>query len=486
MSAESIPHSAESRSVGERELRRDLHRPQVLALVVGAMVGSGIYIRPASIAQQLESPKLILAVWIIGGLLSLCGSLSYAQLAMRVPGTGGEYLFLRTTLGSLTAFLFGWMRLTVGPAVIAGMAVAFTIFLGDFVPLGGPWFHLALPWDQGRELLDIGPRQAIAVTTILGLAWINTRGVGRAGSFQLLVTVCKVIGLALLVIVITLFGHSSPAQTSIQAASTHPSTLAYGAALLGVMATYNGWANAAIVGGEVRDAERTLPWALITGMLIVIVLYVVTNMAYLNMLTLKEIASANSSAHPDAPSIASLAVQHAFGTRTATLLPIMFAISALGTAHCNVLVFPRIVLSMARDGLLPTSLAAVTPRSATPDRAIWASAAVAAVFALVGSYDRLTNLTTFGYNVFYALTTMGLLWSQRLAPPASRGRGYWSTTIIAILFLSGTGALITASVARGSPEVMTAVVLIASGLPIFALIQWLRSRGSPSSVTPSK
>ena len=142
---------------------------------------------------------MILGVWLAGGILSLCGALTYAQLAMRIPGTGGEYLFLRTTLGRLPAFLYGWMRLTVSPAAIGFQAVAFTVFLGDVVGLGGPWFHLALPWAHGRDFFDFGQRQAIAVAVTLGLAWINTRGVGRAGSFQLLVTACKVMGLLLLI-----------------------------------------------------------------------------------------------------------------------------------------------------------------------------------------------------------------------------------------------------------------------------------------------
>jgi basic amino acid/polyamine antiporter, APA family len=468
----------ESSSLEERELRRELRRPQVLAIVVGAIVGAGIYIRPASIAQLLGSPTLILGVWLAGGILSLCGALTYAQLAMRIPGTGGEYLFLRTTLGRLSAFLYGWMRLTLGPAVIGGMAVAFTIFLGDIVPLGGPWFRLALPWGHGRDFFDLGQRQAIAVAVILGLAWINTRGVGHAGAFQLLVTICKVMGLMLLVAAITLLNHSPPEQALLPLPGGDPTALAFGAALLAVMAAYNGWANAAIVGGEVRDAERTVPWALITGIVIVTGLYVVTNVAILHTLSLPEIITANSTAHPNAPSVASLAVQHALGARVATVLPVLFAVSVLGTAHCNVLVYPRVFLSMARDGLLPASLAKVSPHSATPNRAIWTLATIAAVFAVVGTYDRLANMTTFGYLVFFALTTIGLLRSQRATPRSSRSQSFWSTTIVATLFLLGTSTLIAASIARGTPEVLTAVALIGSGIPIFAVLEALRRRSA--------
>lgn len=474
--AASESRTAEPNLYGERELRRDLGRPQVLGIVVGAIVGTGIYIRPASIAQLLGSPALVIGIWLVGGLLTLCGALTYAQLAIRVPGTGGEYLFLRATLGRLPAFLYGWMRLTVAPAVIGGLAVAFTVFLGDIVPFGGPWIHAALPWRDGHNFVDLGPRQAIAVAVILGLAWINTKGVGRAGTFQLLVTICKVVGLLLLLAAIALFSHSPTEQTLLRSANQDPSPLAYGGALLAVMATYNGWANAAIMGGEVRDAERTIPWALVSGILIVTGLYVMTNGAFLHTLSFHEIATANSTSYPDALSVASLAVNRSLGLRAATVLPLLFAISALGTAHCNVLVIPRVFLSMARDGLLPVYLTSVSPRSGTPNRAIWTVSGIAAVFAVVGTYDRLTNMTTFAYLVFFALTTAGFLWSCRGTPSDARGKAFWATITVAMLFLFGTFSLTVASIVRGSIEVLTATALIGIGIPVFVAAEKLLDR----------
>ena len=213
-----------------------------------------------------------------------------------------------------------------------------------------------------------------------------------------------------------------------------------------------------------------------TGILVVTALYVGTNVAFLHVLSLPEIITANSTAHPNATSVASRAVQHALGARVATVLPILFAVSALGAAHCNMLATPRVFLSMARDGLLPASLASVSPHAATPNRAIWTFAAVGAVFAVAGTYDRLTNMNVFGALVFFALTTIGFLWSQRATPPAARSGALRSTMmIIATLFLLGISALIAASIARGSIEVLTAVALIGSGIPIFAVLELVRS-----------
>ena len=468
--------TAEVNSATEHELRRDLRRPHVLAIVVGAIVGTGIYIRPASIAQFLGSPTLIIGIWLVGGMLTLCGALTYARLTVLVPGTGGEYLFLRTTLGRRPAFLYGWMRLTIGPAVIAGMAVACTVFLNDIVPFEGTWIHAVLPWTGGNRFVDFGPRQAIAVTLILGLAWINTKGVGRAGSFQLLVTFCKVAGLLLLLAAIALFSHSHTEQTLLLSPTPYTPTLAYGGALLAVMASYAGWHNVAIMGGEVRDAERTIPWALAAGILVVAALYVAANEAFLHTLSFHEIATANSTKYPDAPSVATSAVNRSLGVRAATVLPLLFAISALGTAHCNLLVIPRVFLSMARDGLLPTFITRVSPRSGTPNRAIWMASIIAATFAAVGTYDRLTNMTTFAYLVFYALTTVGFLWSCRRTSSNARGKSFWVAIIVANVFLFGTIALIAVSIARGSTEVLTATALICFGFPIVVAVEWLHSR----------
>jgi basic amino acid/polyamine antiporter, APA family len=223
-----------------------------------------------------------------------------------------------------------------------------------------------------------------------------------------------------------------------------------------------------------RDAERTVPWALITGIVLVTGLYVVTNVAFLHALSLPDIITANSTDHPDAPSVASRAVQHALGARVATVLPILFAVSALGAARCNMLTTPRVFMSMARDGVLPASLANVAPRSATPNRAIWTFAAVGAVFAVVGTYDRLTNMNVFGALVFFAFTAIGSLWSHRATPWAARSHAFWSTTSIAVLFLLGTSTLIVASIARGSIEVLSAVALIGLGIPVFAVLELLR------------
>ena len=449
--------------------------------MVGAVVGTGIYIRPASIAQLVGSPALILSVWLAAGALSLCGALTYAQLAMRISGTGGEYQFLHATLGRMPAFLFGWMRLTVGPAVIAGLAVACTVFVSDITPIGGPWLRWAMSWGNGATHLDFGPRQGIAVTIIVGLAWINGRGVRTAGSFQLAVTLCKVLGLLALVAAIVILDHSRHDYAAALAPPASPGALAVSAAILAAMSAYNGWANAAMLGGEIREPTRVLPWALLCGAGFVTVLYVTTNAAYLHVLTVSDIATANSTAYPTAPSVASMAARHVLGPYAAAVLPLLFALSALGTAHCSMLAVPRVFFSMARDGLLPQSLALVATRSGTPNRAIATFAALASIFAVVGSYDRLTNMTAFSFLLFYVLTALGFLWSRRTILPVARNQIYWATIVVAAAFLLGSVWLIATTILRGSIEVWAALGLVGSGIPIFGVIEALRGRSEPQN-----
>ncbi len=462
----------------EQQLYLGLTRWHALAVVVGSIVGTGIYIRPASIAQLVGSPTRILAVWVCAGLLSLTGALTYAQLAALIPRSGGEYAFLRTTLGELPAFLFGWMRLTVSVGTCAAMAVAVTVFLSDLVPLGHPWIQLPITWPHATLLIELGARQLLAVVIIVSLAVLNIRGVGRAGRFQATVTILKVIGLLGLIAALLAFGHA--AGSSAPGPVTDPAALesaAFSAALLAGMVAFNGWANVAMLAGEVKDAERTVPWALFWGILGVIGLYVMVNIAYLHVLPMGEILSANSAAHPTASSVASRAALTALGPKMGVLLPVLFMVSALGTLHCNLMAVPRVFYAMARDGLMPAALGRVAPTAHTPAVSILTVALIGAVLAVFGSYDRLSSMATFGNLLFFALNAWGLIrWPVGKETSIRCGiRRY-----LPWIFLLGSVWLLATLIAHGSVEVVWALVLIGAGLPLYLGIRAKR-RGRPSS-----
>ena len=457
-------------------LHRGLSRWHALAVVVGGVIGTGIYIRPASIAQMAATPGAIMGVWVAAALLSLGGALSYAQLATRIPKSGGEYAYLRETLGELPAFLYGWMRLTVGIGSIAALAVAATVFLADIVPLGGEWQHWTLPWPARFITVSFGARQLIAALIICALALINIRGVTHAGRFQTWATSIKVLGLLGLISGVWIFGASRApvARYTADLAADAGSTLAYGGALLAAMAAFNGWANVAMLGGEVRNAERNLPWALTAGICIAAILYLAMNLTYLHVLSMPEILSANSSLHPDASSVASRAALVALGQRVGAMLPLLFIVSSLGTLHCNLLAVPRVFFAMARDGLLQAALGRVAVSTRTPVVAIAALAAVGSLLAVLGNYDRLTNMAVFGNLTFYALNAFGLLrWLYRGRPGAA-ARSRLAMAWIPFLFLTGTICLLAALIVRGAGETITAAAMILAGIPVYFLMRLRR------------
>ena len=435
-------------------LRRVLTRWNALAIVVGAVLGTGIYLRPASIAQLVQTPSAALTVWLGAGLLSMAGALTYSDLAARLPRSGGEYAFLHATLGNMPAFMFGWMRLTLGAAVVGALAVAFIVFLSDFIALG----TIA--------------RRVIPVILIAVLAALNVLGVAKAGQFQSFVTSVKVATIAALIVALLVLApaHTTALQSSGSVSPVTVGPSAYGAALLAALASYHGWAHVTMVGGEVKDARRSLPWALLIGLGVVITIYLLANVAYFRALPMSDVLTSNSTAFPKAASIASRAAVATLGAGASKLLVVAFMISALGALHCNLLAVPRVFFAMARDRNMPSVLAAVLPQRHTPYVAIIVMAVLGSLFAVFGSYDRLTNMTSFAYLVFYALNACGLLFAgKRLPPPAGhRPLPLW----IPSTFLLATIGILATVVVRGLGEITMTLGVLALGLPVYIGLRW--------------
>jgi len=461
-------------SVTDEGLQRGLTRFHALAIVVGNIVGMSVYLRPAIIAQSVHTPARLLAAWCVAGLLCLTGALTYAELAARFPRSGGEYAFLRETLGEPPAFLFGWMRLTVSVGSTAALGVAVAVFLSDLLPLGGSSWHLRFL--GGQATIDVGARQVIAAGTILMLAVLNISGVARAGRFQALVTTLKVIGLLGLIAAIFFAAHPHATPQRLNATSLGaPGVLAWGAALLAAMAAYDGWAQAPMAAGEIRDAPRALPWALITGVTVAMLLYLASNAAFLHVLTVDEIMISSSTAYPEAPSVGSRAATAALGTSAASVLTVLFLLSALGTLHCNLLLGSRVLFAMARDGLLPARLSRVAESTRTPAVAIAMWALLAMTLAVLSGYDRLSNMAVFGKLTFYAVATFGLLWWRRRTCLGNAFVGFRAPRGVPILFLVAVVVLLIVLVAGKSAEVLAGLALMGLGVPVYAAIRLRRA-----------
>src|SRR6202167_5885957 len=279
-------------SVDKSGLKRELGVWSAAAIVVGTVIGSGIFLVPSTMTRNVGSPWKVFAVWIFGGMLSLFGALSYAELAAALPQAGGEYVYLREAYGPVWAFIYGWTQMWVAKSgSIATLATGFFIYLANFRPeLNGVWVVVPLPLGEAGQPLEIRYGQLLAMAVIMVLAAINYFGVKVSGDLQVVVTLLKV-GLIAAIIVIGLStGHGSVANyhTSIPAPG---GITGFFAALVAALWAYDGWNNVSMVASEVKDPQRNLPRALIVGTLVVITIYLLANLAYFYVLSASEVAS---------------------------------------------------------------------------------------------------------------------------------------------------------------------------------------------------
>ncbi len=324
------------------------------ALVIGSIIGTGVFFKAAIMSQQVGSPALVLAAWLVAGLLSLAGALTYAELGAMLPHAGGEYLYVRTAYGDTAGFLNGWMRFVVGSAGIAALGVGFATFLSAVVPMPAVWaqrtFHLL-----GRDIhwqLGCGKRWRWRRSCCSAL--INCAGVAFGGRLQSVLTAAKALGIAIIVLGAFLFSDSgSAAHFRTPASAPHWTGLqAFGAAIVSALWACDGWAYMPMVAGEVKNPGRNIPRALTIGVLVVLALYGLANLAYFWALPFEEILTANSTLHRDALPVAAKTAQTFMGPRGPAIVSILFMISAAGGLNGVILATARIPFIMARDGLL--------------------------------------------------------------------------------------------------------------------------------------
>ena len=449
--------------------------------MIGSIIGTGVFFKAAIMSQQVGSPALVLAAWLVAGLLSLAGALTYAELGAMMPHAGGEYLYVRTAYGDGAAFLNGWMRFVVGSAGIAALGVGFATFLSAVVPMPAVWaqrtFHLL-----GRDVYwQLGMREAVAVAAILLFGAINCAGVAFGGSLQSVLTVAKVLGISVIVVGAFLFsGSGSPAHFRAPA-SAPPWTgfQAFGAAMLSALWACDGWAYMPMVAGEVKNPERNIPRALTIGVLVVLALYGLVNLAYFWALPFNEILSANSTLHRDALPVAAKAAQTFLGWRGPAIVSILFMISAAGALNGVILTTARVPFIMARDGLLFEKLGKVHEVSHAPVWAIGALSVWASLLALSGSFDQLTDMSVFAFWLFYALAASAVFVLRRRLPNAPRPYRTVGYPVVPALFVLTAVWLLWNSLQTSPVEAVMGLLLIALGLPVFF---FYRGRRKPAGI----
>jgi len=464
------------------QLIRGLGAIDATALVVGIVIGTGVFLKSAVITQLVRTPTLVLAVWIAAGLLSLAGALTYAELGAMLPETGGEYVFLRTAYGSGAAFQFGWMRVIVGASAAAAVATSFATFLGSLVSLGGRWVAVDTQIFAHAVHWELGARQAIALGALVAVAVINSIGVTAGGRTQTVLAAIK--ASAVIVIIVGVFAASRSGAWAhfAEAAPPLPATApvlsgpaAFSAAVVGAMWAYTGWSYLPIAAGEIRNPERNLPRAIIGGMLIVMTLYLGVNAAYFYALSPAAIITANSSTYPTAPAVATKAIATFLSEGAGKTVTLIFLVSALGTLNGSMLTTPRVPFAMARDRQFFAIFGVLGRRSHVPVFAIATNAVMAGILAASGTYDQLTDLTVFTYAIFYVLTTTSLFVLRRTMPDRPRPYRTLGYPWVPLVFLIASAWLVLNMIRTSPIEAWLALGLLACGVPAYV---WFKRRAA--------
>lgn len=427
-------------------LPRRLTLLDAITVVVGSMIGSGVFLKAASMAHDLPHPMWVLLAWFLAGLLTLCGALTVAELSVRFPHTGGVYVFLREAYGPIWGYLFGWSLLAImETGSIAGMAAGSVKLLGA-----------ALGMSALQMLI-------LAHALIWILTAIHCLSVRLGISIlQNLFTLAKGIG----ILVVIALGLCSPvgswsnleSHTPLPATGTLVSLM--GLLMMKALWGYDGWANATYIAGELKDARRQLPIALIGGTLLVTILYCITNFTYHYSLPIEAVASSGA--------IASDAVRQAAGSRAVLAVSCLIAFSMIGTLNGSIMSAPRVYFAMAGDGLFFHQIARVHPRFQTPYvallvQAVWSSV----LLSMWGSFDRITDNVMFVYFIFYALGAAAIF----RFPKNETGYVTPLRPITAGIFIL-TAVLLTLNTLYQSPgDSAKALVLIAIGLALYPLVK---------------
>ena len=419
-----------------------------VALVVGITIGSGIFRSPAGIARQAPNPMVMLGLWVGGGVITLCGALSLAEIAAALPQTGGIYAYLREAWGRRAAFLFGWSELIlIRASALGGIAVVF-----------GEYLLRSLGIDPSEHVLMA---RALSASAIAFAAAANIRGANVGALIVGIATWAKFGALSLLVLAAFALGGAHGASLEhLTAASVGPLTLgSIGLALVSVLWAYDGWADLSFVAGEVKDAGRNLPRAIILGTLALIAIYVLTNLAYLYVLPIDTMRSS--------PLVAADTMLALFGHFGVVLVSVFVMISSFSSLNGSMLASPRVFFAMAEDRLLFQGIASVHSRYRTPYVAILVAAVLGMALVMSRSFERLTDTFVLAIWPFYALGVAAIYRLRRERPELPRPYRALGYPVVPAVFIASVIAFVVNALINDTTNSIITFALILAGLPVY-------------------
>ncbi|HUG81254.1 MAG TPA: amino acid permease [Bryobacterales bacterium] len=455
---------SDTRHDGQPALLRSLGPWGAASIVVGSVIGSGIFLVPKTMINAVGTPLLVLTVFVVGGLLSLAGALTYAELGAALPQAGGEYVYLREAYGPFAAFLYGWTQFVIARSgSIAALGAAFSYYLANFWPALQESIF-AIPLVVGESELAVSLGQIFAIALIFFLGWLNYLGVKVGGGVQTAVTVLKVVLILAIVLLAALLGGGS--AKNLQSTVEHiGGVTGFFAALVAALWAYDGWNGVNMVSSEVHDPQRNIPRSLIYGVVGVMAIYLLTNVAYFYCLSAAEVAVSDR--------VASDAARGFLGEGGQDAVAIAAMISIFAALNGSILTGARVPYAMARDGYFFAVAGRVHSRYRSPHVAILALSVWGAVLVLTGSFEELFSSVIFASYLLYALTAASVFVLRRKRPDLVRPYRTLGYPWVPALFIALSLALVVATLIHSPRESIGGLGLISLGIPFYW--RWRRS-----------
>jgi len=455
-------------------LIRGLTLVAAISIIIANVVGTGVFLKARVMTCNVGTPGMVLTVWVVAGLLSLAGALTYAELAAMMPRAGGEYVFVREAYGSGASFLYGWMQILIAKTGSqASLAAGLAIFLNDLT--GGALDRTFFTADLFGLSIPFGTSQLVAVAAIVVFTAINCAAVVVSGWIATALTFVKValvlgVGLGAFLLADGSWGNYALSNAGGACEGVSPGEMigqagfvaGFGAAMLGALWGYDGWNNLTLVAGEIKNPQRNVPLALVGGTAVIILLYVFVNLAYFYVLDPTEVASVSAKS-----SVAREVVSRFLGPVAVTLMALGLMASSVGSLHTSILTGARVPYAMARNGLFFQNLSRLSPKTRVPVGALIVQGVWACLLALSGSFDALTNYVVFGSWIFYGLVTASIFIFRRRMPHAERPYRAWGYPVVPFVFLLVTAFLLVNTLVTSPQQSIIGLVLIALGLPVY-------------------
>ncbi len=448
-------------------LRRTMRLPDATALVIGCIIGAGIFRMAAPVATHVTYPGLVMLVWIAGGLLSFCGALCYAELGAAMPKTGGDYVYLTSAFGRLTGFLFGWTKLFIErTGTIAVLGFVFAEYLGYFTGSG-----------------PVGTKIAASSAIIL-LTLANTFGVQYGARVQNVFSTLKVLSLAGIIVVgwimvgarpfdVAQGGRAVPLQTWWPASMEFSSFSSWGLALTFVLWTYGGWTESAYVAEEIQNPQKNIPRSILYGLLLTTALYLVVNWVYMLYVPLNEM--------PQHKLVAAEMMRRAVGPWGGGIISAMVVCSTFGALNGYILTSARLLFAIGQDHPVWTLLGKIHPKFATPARALSFNAAAAILLVWTGTLDQIVTYSTVVISIFYAMAGLAVIILRKRYPDLERPYKVWGYPWIPLIFAATMLIYVWDVWTKQPQEAWFGIGLLAAGVPLYLLSQRIKS-ASPQEI----